>query len=182
MREARPTIYDRMHDRSTLTKASAALALAFLLAPVLAAAHQGGASWEKEMDGYRIDVGYDPNAHVSGASDVFDFALFDAERLAPVPVDELWVRLVRDERTVLATGLRSDPVVQSTLLYAFEKEGEYVLHVSFRRGGATLAEAAFPFTVAPGERSVRGYGLYAAFGAALLLAALGSFYLGKARS
>lgn len=170
-----------MHERGAVTIILSSLAAVLLCVPLVAAAHASGVSWEREINGYRIDIGYDPNAQIRGASDVFDFTLYDVERQRPVEADELWVRLVRDGRTVLATGLKSDPVVRSTLLYAFEQEGDYVLHASFRQDGETLAEGEFPFAVALGERSYAEYAIYGMLGLTLVLSAGAGFYIGRAR-
>ena len=41
--------------------------------PFFAIAHQTGASWEKVVEGYKVDVGYDPTTFVAGQSQRFDF-------------------------------------------------------------------------------------------------------------
>lgn len=122
-----------------------------LLSPIAAQAHGNGASFEREVGPYRVDVGYDPAALSAGAMQVFDIALIDATTENQVKVEEIWVRITGGARTLLASGLRESEFGKTTLLYAMPEDGEYALHVSFRRGQDTLAEASFPFLVAPAE-------------------------------
>lgn len=127
--------------------------LVVLAAPGMAAAHGSGASWERTEGVYRIDVGYDPEAFLAGASSVFDFALVDAASGEQVPVDEIWVRLAQGNKTLLAGGLRQGTLARTTLLYAFFAPGDYSLSVSFRRGAETIAQGDFPFRVEAQEKS-----------------------------
>lgn len=121
--------------------------------PWLALAHASGISFEHVVGTKRVDIGYDPVSLVEGETQVFDFALINVADEELISFDELWVRVVLHDRTILATGLRESPFGRTTLLYVFPDSGDYEMRVSFREGGETLAEATFPFSVTPQERS-----------------------------
>lgn len=148
--------------------------------PLMAAAHGSGISYEKEAGGYLVDISYDPASFIEGSAAVFDFALIDQVSGQPILLDEIWVRIKAGEQTVLATGLRVDDTVKTTLLYAFKTNGNYALSASFRRDGETLAEAEFPFVVEKGEseapRSVLRYAGMTVSAVALLVV---GFFLGR---
>lgn len=136
--------------------------------PLFVAAHGAGSSWEREVEGMRIDIGYDPRAFEVDKTAVFDFALVDPRSGTDVPVDEVWVRLARGESAVLAAGLVPPEAAKTTLLYAFDREGSYTLSASYRKGGETLAEATFPFSVeAHADAAPAASWLLYALGAAL---------------
>lgn len=116
-------------------------------APIAVSGHASGISFEQVVGNTRVDIGYDPAGLIEGETHVFDFALLDESSNDIINFDELWVRIVHDERTVLATGLRESAFGRTTLLYVFPYEGDYTTHVSYRTDGATVADAAFPFSV-----------------------------------
>ena len=144
--------------------------------PSTALAHASGTSFEQVIGPYRADIGYDPDALVAGAAQVFDFALFNAATDEQVPVEEIWVRIVEGERTLFASGLRESDFGRTTLLYVFAKEGAHTVAVSFRAKGTTLAELELPLSV----EASQGTGLsFDAISAALgALGALGAGALG----
>lgn len=122
--------------------------------PQQALSHASGISFEQVVGEYRVDIGYDPAALVVGETDVFDFALFNAATGEILHFDELWVRMVHDGRTILATGLRESAFGRTTLLYVFPYPGEYAMQVSFRKDGETIAETLFPFSVSKQDASL----------------------------
>ena len=127
------------------------VAAALLCAPLYVSAHSTGASWEQPVGTtYFIDVGYDPISITAGQSARFDFSLWsDTVKTKPAKFDEVWTRVVsQDKNTLLATGIRRQPLGPTTLLYTFEQGGSYSLQVSFRTvTGDEIAAAVFPFTV-----------------------------------
>lgn len=155
--------------------ATVLLAGAFI--PAAAFAHTTGASWEAKVDSYLVDVGYDTTVFTAGDSSRFDFNLFDEKTRAQEGFTHVWVRMIRDGTTLLATGIWHQPVGPTSLLYAFGEAGNYTLEVSFRdTDGNDIAVATFPITVvADSERSGKfsGSSLLFSFMAGVLIAGFG---------
>lgn len=130
--------------------------LLFLIAALVpfsqADAHALGASFEATSTPYLIDVGYDPEVFETQRSARFDFELRDLESRDYVTYDHVWVRIIREKRTLLATGVRRQDIGPTTLLYLFGEPGTYMLEVSYRRiDGEEFASTSFPLTVVPGK-------------------------------
>lgn len=134
----------------THKKIAALFIAASLLSPALAYAHGDGASFEATSSPYLIDVGYEPEEFVAGYASTFDFGLSDEDG-KDIEFETVWVRFTKDGKTYFATGLGKQLIGRTTLLYVFDSPGTYELHVSYRRGGEEVAEAAFPFEVESGE-------------------------------
>lgn len=135
------------------------LALVFASAPLFASGHELGESFEQEVGEHLIDIGYTPENFSAGSSALFEFELWrnnpDAEydELDPVAYDDVWVRIVSDGTTMFASGVHNAEFGGSRMTYVFPEAGEYELSVRYERGLDTVAEATFPFTVAPKEGS-----------------------------
>lgn len=115
-------------------------------------AHGDGLSWVATSSPYVVDVGYDPNEFQAGLSARFDFILGDELSGETIEYDHVWVRLIRAESTVLATGIRQQQLGPTTLLYKFAEPGDYKIEVSFRDvEGNDLAVASFPFDIIKGS-------------------------------
>ncbi len=129
----------------------ALITLLFLVSVGVASAHVTGASWEKVDGTNTLDIGYDPVAVTAGNYENFDFKLRDTVTADPIPFAQVWVRIITDNNTVLATGLFDQPIGPTTLLYQFDIPGNYTLEASFRDAdGNDISTGSFPFTVQPG--------------------------------
>lgn len=135
-----------------------------LFAGAIVDAHTVGASWEKQSGSYLIDVGYDAPSIVAGQSVRFDFNLWkDSAESASADFVHVWVRIIKDKGTLLATGIYHQSIGPTTLLYTFADAGSYTLEASFRNaGGDELASALFPITVSEARETFPIYVLYAA--------------------
>ncbi len=137
-----------------MTKIFAIASLAFLglaLPMRFTKAHQTGASWEKEVDGYKVDVGYDPVNFVAGQSQRLDFNAYDVKVNIPVDFSDVWVRVSQGEQTVFASGIHKPEFGATGMMFIFPKEGNYTLSARFENSEKTFVEASFPLTVAPAE-------------------------------
>ncbi|MCE9541465.1 hypothetical protein K8R03_02800 [Candidatus Kaiserbacteria bacterium] len=113
-----------------------------------ASAHVVGLSWTATTSPYVIDIGYDPNEFQVGLSARFDFQLLEEKNSDITAYDHVWVRLVRNEKTLLATGIRQQQLGPTTLLYSFLDAGTYKIEASFRdKEGNDMAVASFPFSI-----------------------------------
>lgn len=122
-----------------------------LAIPVLLAAHGNGASFERQSGSYLIDIGYEPESPEAGQQIKFDFSLLRQSDGEEHPYSHVWVRVLQEDRTVFASGIHRQDIGQTTLLYVFEEEGEYVLEASYRNESGEIASAKFPLTVAPAD-------------------------------
>ncbi len=122
--------------------------VAILFLGVSAEAHTTGASFEKPVGKYIVDVGYDPGTFVIGESIRFDFELKEQKDLASVHFAQVWVRILEEGSTVLATGIHRGEYGNPTLLYTFAQPGKYVLEASFRDvADNDIAVQQFPISV-----------------------------------
>lgn len=110
-------------------------------------AHGTGGDFIKEQNGYTIDIGYDPQTFYVGEAVNFDFTL--KKDTLKQEFSDVWVRITQDTKTVFATGVHSQDLGGTTLLYEFEKEGNYTLHVRYQKDGENIAEVEFPIIVTP---------------------------------
>jgi hypothetical protein len=110
-------------------------------------AHGDGASLEKDVDGYLVDVGYDPDTLVSQEVVVLDFSLIESESQTPVEFSDVWVKISSADEVVFATSINKARIGLTTLTYAFPDEGEYVLSARYQSGNDTLVETEFPLRV-----------------------------------
>ncbi|PIR82859.1 hypothetical protein COU20_00045 [Candidatus Kaiserbacteria bacterium CG10_big_fil_rev_8_21_14_0_10_59_10] len=163
-------------------RASFALCLsvaALLCAPAALSAHALGASFEKESGPYLIDIGYAPEEFSADRTALFEFEL--TEDGAPVPFDDVWVRITREEKTVFAGGIHNARFGGARMTYLFPKSGSYELSVRYERGLESVAEASFPLVVLPAEGggTLRNLALAGIIG--LLIGAAGSYALARRR-
>ncbi len=111
-------------------------------------AHVTGLSWTATTTPYVVDVGYDPNEFQAGQSARFDFVLRDEKTGDSVPYDHVWVRLMHENTTLLATGVRRQYIGPTTLLFGLIESGDYKLEASFRDAdGNDTAVASFPMSI-----------------------------------
>ena len=121
-------------------------------------AHNSGASLEKSVPPYIVDIGYDPVSPVAGDRLLFDFTLVDTASTS-IPFDYVWVRIEKDSRTILATGIAKAAYGPTSLLYAIPEDlsGELQLFVRYQRDDESLAEADFLLNIAPKEAPLTDY-------------------------
>jgi len=112
-------------------------------------AHGTGGEFIKENNGYTIDIGYNPEQFYTGETINFDFTL--KKDTLKQEFSDVWVRITQDTKTVFATGIHNQDLGGTTLLYKFEKEGNYVLHVRYQKDGESLAETEFPLVISSSQ-------------------------------
>lgn len=154
--------------RTTSTYIAVTIAVvtaALFVAIPFASAHEFGSSFEAEIEDGMIDIGYSVEEFTDDTSVIFDFEVVDANK-DEIPFTDVWVRLVRDKSTVLATGVHNADLGGSLLTYKFPSAGEYVLHARFQNNGDKVAEAEFPLMVQRGVTTRNGGSgaLYAGMG------------------
>ncbi len=145
---------------------SLAVLISFFLTTHIASAHLFGASLTATSGPYTVDLGYDPADISTTIAERFDFLLWrgPADTGVPVEYDHVWVRLVHEKKTLLATGVRMQPFGPTTLLYLFKDSGSYTFDISFREAdGDEIASAVFPLSVAS-EDAVPYLPIVAVFG------------------
>jgi hypothetical protein len=153
----------------TVSLLSAAFLCAALSAvPFFVHAHSLGASFEVLEGEHLIDIGYEPDVFREGRYTRFDFELRRASDKEFVPHDEIWVRILREKQTVLATGIRRQDIGPTTLLFTFEEAGEYRLEASYRSNGRNIATTSIPLTIEEQEES-----FLSEYGASLIFLLIG---------
>lgn len=147
-----------------------AVALAVIVASLFVAAqfvsaHEFGNSFELQTEEGLIDIGYSVEEFTDDTSVIFDFEILDEDG-NEIFFSDIWVRIVREKSTVLATGVHNADLGGALLTYKFPETGEYVLHVRYQNDGKKVAEAEFPIIVQRGitTRSGGSGALYAGMG------------------
>lgn len=154
-------------------KGVAAIIAGFML-PAAAYAHGFGASLERTVGEYWIDIGYDPSQVIAGDRMVFDFNLAEAAATStPAAYDYVWVRLRGDDQTLFATAVRRADIGPTTLLYTLPRDmkGDLTLSVRYQKENATLAESDFTLPMAALKDSKL---LFWMIGSGLVAAAIGA--------
>jgi hypothetical protein len=127
------------------------LVVSLVILPELSQAHGAGASWEKVVGEYKVDVGYNPTAIVSGASQRLDFNILNSGSGEQVSFANVWVRISQGEQTVFASGIKKPGFGTAGMVFTFPKQGDYILSVRFENSTQSIAEAEFPVSVAEGS-------------------------------
>jgi hypothetical protein len=129
------------------------LLFACVFLPMTVSAHSFGASLERIVGEYAIDIGYDPPVLVGGDRVVFDFNLLMPVASTSVPFDYVWVRLRTEGQALLSTGVHRADLGPTSLLLELPEEtkGDLEVYVRFQKEDETLAEADFVIPVSPYE-------------------------------
>ena len=123
--------------------------LGFLF-PFIAFAHGTGASVEKTVGDYFIDVGYSPTEIRAGEAVRFDFSLSSETTNEEVLFQNIWLRIMKDNQTVFAGGLSRARFGLTGITYTFHEKGGYEIFLRFESEDETIVETSFPFTVQSG--------------------------------
>lgn len=121
----------------------------FLFFPTQIFAHGSGGEFTEEKAGYKIDVGYESKELYANEPSNFDFKLFMGDEEAEYT--DIWVRIVKENQTILATGIHNQDLGGTTLLYEFPESGNYTIHVRYQNNGESLVESEFPISVLDSE-------------------------------
>lgn len=139
-----------------------------MLLPGAVSSHSLGVSLEATDGQNLIDIGYDPIELTDGTSAVFDMSLKKVDTREAVDFHHVWVRVVQERQTVLATGVARQELGPTTLVYVFPSAGAYTLEVSYRAiDGTVIASSSFPLTVESSDS--RSGGFWYMLGAGLLI-------------
>lgn len=126
------------------------IALMLLIAAPIAFAHGGGESFEENVDGYLIDIGYNTDEFQAGQAVLFDFSLETSSEYN-VEYTDIWVRILKDGKAVFASGIHNSSFGGARMTYTFPEEGKYELSVRYQKGSEKLVSASFPLTVLPAD-------------------------------
>ena len=131
------------------------LCLVFFLAPFFGLAHGDGASFEKEIGGYLVDIGYSAPEPEAGEAVSFEFGLKNNSKEDmgnDVPFDDVWVKIASEEETIVfASGIYNSKFGGPRLNYVFPKEGTYTISARFESDSGALTEASFSLVVFPAK-------------------------------
>lgn len=122
----------------------------FLVAlPVVA--HESGVSYEADVDGYTVDVGYSTERPTDEEVVLFDFQLQQDEK--EVPFSDVWVKIENEQKAVVfAGGMYRAEYGGARLSYRFPEAGAYTVTVRYEDGDTRLAETSLPMIVEGTER------------------------------
>ncbi len=110
-------------------------------------AHGEGASFEKEIGDYIVDIGYDPEKLEVGTPVKLDFELSKKVSKENVPFSSVWVRVEKEKQTVFASGIHRPEFGKTGLLYTFGEPGTYTISARFQNNEDNIAETSFTLAV-----------------------------------
>lgn len=113
-------------------------------------AHESGRSVEVDAGLYLIDVGL-PDPVVAGQQTYLDFKLWQKNPADAADYTDVWVRIMKGDTLLLATGVAHLSVGSTGLLYTFPEAGAYQVSVRFEKGADSLAETEFSVKAQEGE-------------------------------
>jgi hypothetical protein len=116
---------------------------ASFLVPGTALAHGTGASLEKIVGEYRLDIGYNPTILEAQDPSIFDFDLLFDETGERAAFTDMWVRIVQGRKTVFASGIHKPDFGNTTMVYSFPEKGDYELTVRFQNEEEKIVEGSF---------------------------------------
>lgn len=119
----------------------------FCILPSNVFAHGFGKSLEAQVDGYLVDIGYDPENGTALQTHVYDISLLNSETKEAVEFTDVWVRISKDKKTYLATGISKARIGKTTLAYIYPDAGNYQMSVRFQNGKDKIVETVFDLSV-----------------------------------
>jgi len=122
------------------------IALLLVLSAPVVLAHGTGLSFESDIDGYRVDIGYNTEEFQTGKSVLFDFGI-STNKQYEIEYTDVWVRLIKEGKTVYASGVYNSDFGGARMTYTFGEVGDYELSVRYQNGTEKLVSASFPLMV-----------------------------------
>lgn len=139
----------------------------------LARAHLYGASLEKTVGEYFVDIGHSEERLEVGDSVRFDLNIyFDNDRQQALDFTDAWVRISQGNKTMFAGNLHQPILGKAGMTVVFPEEGEYELSARYHDEDSTLVETTFPLSVDPEPKSGLSLGSSPLFLAGGVLASL----------
>jgi len=112
-------------------------------------AHTTGSSWENDVNGYKLDIGYDPTTIVAGQPVQLDFDAYDLNKNSQdVDFTDVWLRVSDSDQTIFASGIHKLQYGVTAAVFTFPKAGTYDMYVRFEKNDTTVVEETLPVTVA----------------------------------
>ncbi len=135
--------------------------IALFIAPhVNTFAHGNENSFEKVIGAYFVDIGYTNDA-VTNSPLQLDFEIYKSNNSTSTgnkaPFSDVWLRIEKDNVTMLATGIHRPEFGNAGILYVPQKEGVYTIHFRFENDNATLVESSFDIQVASDQSIATQY-------------------------
>lgn len=121
-------------------------AFLLLVNPVELFAHGSGASLEKEVNGYFVDIGYEPEVITTSEPVVLDFIIKSRED-EEVPFTHVWLKVSSNDEIYFASGIARAQFGKTTAMLRLPKAGEYKIEVRFSNESTQIAETQFSLPV-----------------------------------
>ncbi len=115
--------------------------------PAITNAHTSGASIEKVVGNYLLDVGFTPEFLFEDTQIRFDFSVYDNTTKQEISFSEVWVRIEKEGKLLFAGGLNKARFGATGLAYNFSEGGNYKVSARFSGATSTIAEAEFDLPV-----------------------------------
>jgi hypothetical protein len=120
---------------------------ALFVIPVIVFAHGDGQSFETVVGQYKVDIGYDVVSFRAAETVRFDFDVTTEAGGETVAFSDAWVRIVKENKTVFASGIHKPIIGKTGMTFTFPEGGEYQLSVRFQNNSQSVTEATFQVTV-----------------------------------
>jgi len=158
------------------------IALLLLFTPNMSSGHGLGVSYEETVDGYFVDVGYDPEIITTESRVRLEFDITNEETGETNEYSDLWLRINKDKQTVFAGGVHKPDFGNAGVLYTFPEDGLYEVSVRYQNNGEKLTEVKFPLNVNSVAESTSTSTLLMTGLVGLILGGIATFILMRRRS
>jgi hypothetical protein len=117
------------------------------LLPFSLSAHSEGSSFEAELDGYFIDVGYEPEFPSANEQTRFDFSLTSDAHDASFT--DVWVYIEKDGVIYFSGGIHKALFGPTGLSIILPESGTYIFSTRFQNEGALVVKSEFSLDIPP---------------------------------
>ncbi len=134
--------------------------LTLSIAPLITFAHGDTLSFETEVDGYLVDIGYSSETPSEEEVVLFDFALTSVSSEDEAAFSDVWVK-IEDESgaIVFASGIHNAEFGGPRMSYKFPEDGTYTVSARYENESEAIVEVSFPLTVSSvADGGVGNYG------------------------
>lgn len=152
---------------------------AVLLFPAVTFAHAAGASVERLVGEYVLDIGYDPQYPNAGEPVRLDFSLYNKDKRTAVPFTSIFVRVEGSKGLLYAGSIHASEFGLTGFALYLPEPGSYTIQARFQDGDTTIVEGAIPLSVERGDVEPAQGTTYLVPIVVALLALTAGYFLGR---
>ena len=131
-----------------LLSAIVSAGICVFLIPGVTSAHPTGASFNKIVGPYLIDIGYNPVYPEINTREAFDFRLWQATSTTNiVTFSDVFIQIKKDDTILLSTTSKQEDIFYPTLVFTPPVAGRLSMYVRYELNGKEITETTMPLNV-----------------------------------